>query len=520
MISTQDTSNMVGLTIGLMTTTQFKFVVNPDNEPGIFDYIMVDIPEKDDKKQCLCQVVDISAYSPSATDDIPIEALERLIATTTKRSIHLVALAKVIGYKEGKDIIVPKRVPRPATKVFSATDEFLKDFFSVPDDIGLEVGHLMNRPDFKACIDVRGFNRHVAILGVTGCGKSNLTGVILEELLSKGGSIIVLDPHGDYNQIAVLESGVPYEFAHRIRVFSREGNPFTVRLADFPIVDICQLAGIHENMTRLRNSVQLAIRNILENSGDNFSFEIADILAELDRMVTEDDNQHAAGARIRIERLRSYDVFGTANTPLADILRPQQLAIIDLSGITDKALQMISHLLLNRVYDARFRHVRGIEGESFHRPAFVFLEEAQKFAPAREAARSSRILEIIASEGRKFGVFITLVSQRPNKISESVLSMCNSQIIMRIINTRDQNAVRDTSEALAEEMMDDLPGLNVGEAVIVGTIVPAPMAVKVKKRKTVHAGADIDIHHQLSEAREEVGEEDPDPVKEDLDGLV
>jgi DNA helicase HerA-like ATPase len=511
---------MVGLTIGRMKTTGFTFVINPDHEPSLFDYLMIEIAERGIKRECLCQVIDLSAYSPTATEDIPIEALERLISTMTQSKPHLLATAKMIGYKEGKDIIVPKQVPRPATKVYPATNEFLKTFFSIEEDIGLEIGHLISQPDFKAQIDVRGFNRHVAILGVTGCGKSNLTGVVLEELLARGGSIVVLDPHGDYSQMSVLESGEPYDLAHRIQVFSRAGIPFSVRLADFTIEDICRLAGIHEGMTRQEQAVRLAIGTIQNDQGEDYGFTIEDIVNELDRMVTEENDQHAGGARIRIQRLRGYDVLGTANTPLADFLQPQQISIIDLSGMTDRALQLISYLLLNRIYEARLNSVRGIEGEQFHRPVFVFLEEAQKFAPARQAARSSRILEIIASEGRKFGVFIVIISQRPNKVAESVLSMCNSQVIMRIINTRDQNTVRDTSEAIAEDMMADLPGLNVGEAVIVGSIVPAPMTVKIRKRKTIHAGADIDIRQQLTEARREAGQQPGQPLVEDVEGFV
>jgi len=93
------------------------------------------------------------------------------------------------------------------------------------------------------------------------------------------------------------------------------------------------------------------------------------------------------------------------------------------------------------------------------------------------------------------------VTQRPNKIHQDALSMCNSQIIMRLTNTSDQNAVADASEALSRELLNDLPGLNVGEAIVLGPIVRRPAIVNITQRATAEGGADRDVMADLERAR-------------------
>ncbi|MEM2791409.1 MAG: ATP-binding protein, partial [Thermofilaceae archaeon] len=115
---------------------------------------------------------------------------------------------------------------------------------------------------------------------------------------------------------------------------------------------------------------------------------------------------------------------------------------------------------------------------------------------------SSSIIKTIASEGRKFGVFLILVTQRPSRIDADALSQCNSQIILRITNPYDQRAVAEASERLGEEIMRDLPGLNVGEAIIVGELTRVPVIVKVRRRVTREGGADIDLVEELRRARQ------------------
>ncbi|MFX1301606.1 MAG: ATP-binding protein, partial [Promethearchaeota archaeon] len=111
----------------------------------------------------------------------------------------------------------------------------------------------------------------------------------------------------------------------------------------------------------------------------------------------------------------------------------------------------------------------------------------------------------IAQEGRKFGVFLLLISQRPGRIHPDSLSQCNSQIVLKITNPRDQTAIEQSSERLSADLINDLPGLNVGEAVCVGDITRTPVMIKVRPRITREGGADIDVVSRLKQARKAAG---------------
>jgi len=145
--------------------------------------------------------------------------------------------------------------------------------------------------------------------------------------------------------------------------------------------------------------------------------------------------------------------------------------------------------------------------DQFEYPVFVFVEEAHRFIPAEGSTYSSGIIKKIAAEGRKFGVFIVLITQRPSKIHSDALSQCNSQIIMRLTNPHDQKAVSSSSERLSESLMEDLPGLNTGEAVVVGEMTRAPLMMSVKKRRTKEGGSDIDIISKMKQAKEKAEKE-------------
>jgi hypothetical protein len=118
------------------------------------------------------------------------------------------------------------------------------------------------------------------------------------------------------------------------------------------------------------------------------------------------------------------------------------------------------------------------------------------------------IIKRISSEGRKFGIFLVLITQRPYRIHQDTLSQCNSQIIMRLTNPEDQRAVRAASESISEGLLADLPGLNVGEAVVLGPLVRVPVMVRVGKRLSQEGGSDVDVVAALERARQEVKVED------------
>ena len=137
-------------------------------------------------------------------------------------------------------------------------------------------------------------------------------------------------------------------------------------------------------------------------------------------------------------------------------------------------------------------------------PVLLLLEEAHNFAPAKANTpaemRSIATTKQIAQEGRKFGVGLILISQRPSRLDETTLSQCNSYIIMRLVNPADQNFVRKVIESLGEDDARMLPDLDVGEALLSGQLINFPVLVRVKAPESQGEREEEDAFVALEEA--------------------
>ncbi|RLI88599.1 MAG: ATP-binding protein, partial [Archaeoglobales archaeon] len=98
------------------------------------------------------------------------------------------------------------------------------------------------------------------------------------------------------------------------------------------------------------------------------------------------------------------------------------------------------------------------------------------------------VLKTILAEGRKFGVGVCLISQRPSKIDSDILSQCMTQIIMRIVNPADQENIKSSVESIGRELIEELPGLTKGQALVAGVAINSPVLVRVRERLTSHGG--------------------------------
>ena len=184
---------------------------------------------------------------------------------------------------------------------------------------------------------------------------------------------------------------------------------------------------------------------------------------------------------------------------MKEFFAPQHMSDIFLSGICDDEQDVLVGMILRRVFQIKYRHEERL-------PLFVFVEEAHRFAapPDEGGGRFSRdILARIAAEGAKFGVFLTVISQRPRRIDPDILSNCSNLAILRVVNSTDQNTIQAASESFSEDLLADLPALEQGEAVLVGPFVPVPVMIKTAKRETRHGGRTPEIADLLRQARED-----------------
>ncbi len=235
------------------------------------------------------------------------------------------------------------------------------------------------------------------------------------------------------------------------------------------------------------------------DEAENFAQpDIAPKAKENGKAISLDAIAGAQKALKYIERLARVDVWGYEDVPMDDLLRPMNLSVIDLAGVDNWIGEFVVDKVLREAWSQATT-------SGLAHPVFFVLEEAHNFVPGGQGAKSqaSQIIKRISSEGRKFGIFLVLITQRPYRIHQDTLSQCNSQIIMRLTNPQDQQAIRSSSESISEGLLGDLPGLNVGEAVVLGPIVRVPVMVRIGDRLSREGGNDIDVVKALERARSE-----------------
>ncbi|MEM0483040.1 MAG: ATP-binding protein [Nitrososphaerota archaeon] len=524
----------VGVVVGESSTLGFVFSVHSSLSERVprLEYVVAPLA----KGYVLAQVQGVAAYSSLLRKELDYEALTRLTTRMVEERKHW-REARVLAYIEDLGGVSPgyKRVKyavTPGTPVYLAPDSLLSNIYSGSGK-RLRVGHLVTRPGVEIGLSASGLRRHLAIIAQTGAGKSYLAGVLMEELLESGGTIIVLDPHADYVRLTIPNDSWPAEIADRVSVYKtatsmsrytgvRNVRALSICFTDLDLKEIFYIGGIEERFTNIRYVIAQAYNELMkERSG---SFTISDLQDRLHNLSQREDldssiRERAFRASLYVEKLEGLGVFGDRTTKISEMLAPKRLSVIDLSGLSDREADLVAYKLLKGIFSEKTRP----EGSGYRYPVFIFIEEAHRFVPPDSAGAtwSSPLIKRIAAEGRKFGVFLILISQRPSKLHPDVLSQCSSQIIMRITNPVDQRAVVEASERLGEELLADLPGLDKGEAVVIGDVINFPAIISVRKRRSLEGGGDIDVDALLDEATRysEMEEEDARRRKGDWDEL-
>jgi DNA helicase HerA-like ATPase len=285
-------------------------------------------------------------------------------------------------------------------------------------------------------------------------------------------------------------------------------------LKNFRYGQLLDLLGIPEQATIQRDLFNRAYGVLQEKDED---WDLQDLKGTINKVIEEaqeKDPKDATrlknakyGLLSRIDLAPAKDIL-TKSSELPvysargpSLVKPNQISIITLTGLATRTQQTIVDLIARKIFNAGQAKVRN-ETVPDKLPCAVLtvIEEAHNFVPS--SGRSSRVLKQIASEGRKFGVGLGLISQRPGRLDSDVLSQCNTQLILRIVNPFDQQQILRSSESLSEDLLNDLPALNVGEAVIVGPSLPIPALVKIANFDGKLGGRGISITKSWKNALE------------------
>jgi DNA helicase HerA-like ATPase len=177
-----------------------------------------------------------------------------------------------------------------------------------------------------------------------------------------------------------------------------------------------------------------------------------------------------------------------------DLVKYGQISVISLAGYTGDFQATIYSLITEDVFEKKV-------SDELRFPVLFVLEEAHNFAPAQARTdaekRSITTTRQIAQEGRKFGVGLVIISQRPSRLDETTLSQCNSFVIMRMVNPADQTFVKRVIETLGEDEANLLPDLDVGEALLSGQFINFPVLVRMKKPASKGEHEEEDAFKQL-----------------------
>ncbi len=511
-----------------------------------YDYVYIPIRDVIDGKEVSVRVlgqvlwvkrepyrVGSDGYIADIFGDVPRDSIVEVIQ----------ARVMILGYKYEGKIYMPRTTPSVGTPVYLASTDLIKEFLGVNAERALCIGKLATRYDVPFCLDMKGLTRHLAIIAATGSGKTWSSVLLIEELLKKNATILVIDPHGEYVHIRDSIERLGPGFKGRAIVISASDTAigdlkYRINVLKVSPQVLADIAKVPKQATKIRFTLQqlhaltkrivkatgnrkygsldfmIRVLNGLMSSLESPNTFVNRLCSELkitdskaregiskviNRIIGVDSKgrvQHLlASVKVYLQELRRIGIYTYWSLPLSKILRPGCVTVVNLAGLNDEVQDHVVYHLLTRIFRARVNYVRGLNGVKYPKPVVIFLEEAHRFAPPKNERKtlSLGIISRIACEGRKFGVYLVVITQRPSRIDQDVLSQCNSQIILRLVNQRDINAVLATSEALSEELGRLIPVLDVGEAIVVGPITPLPLVIKLRDRVLSYGGGDIDL---------------------------
>ncbi|KXB00396.1 hypothetical protein AKJ35_01295 [candidate division MSBL1 archaeon SCGC-AAA833F18] len=393
---------------------------------------------------------------------------------------YLVARAKASGVQTNSGLEQTTFPVSPGQKVYEANLDELAQFLGTDTNDGVELGKLKFH-DLPARLDLtKLLRKHVAILAMSGSGKSYTAAVLVEELLERAreeGRVasIIVDTHGEYTTLAQANDGVDY--SDRATVV-KGGN---VKIG-VPNMSAYQFREFSPDMSgsqvRELNRVLKGLRSEMRSGKGRYDLD--DVIARV-----EEDGESKKNTRQalldRLYDLKSLQIFGKNDYPnWRKLAQPGEVAILDLSGVLNlRKKRVILTYFTRKLFNKR---------KTGQAPPFaLFLEEAHQFAPSKKSVISSSILKTLAREGRKFYASLVLISQRPVRLSTTILSQANTNIILRVTNPYDLDHIKQSSERITRDTADIISSLPVGQALIVGEAVNHPIFVKIRQRKTQEA---------------------------------
>jgi DNA helicase HerA-like ATPase len=425
----------------------------------------------------------------------------------------------------------------PPKKVEPATEEEINKIYleSIEEKEQFIFSSLSSNPNVR--IPVNGnkfFNKHIAIVGSTGSGKSHTLSTILQKAVAEkngvftlnNSHVIIFDIHSEYksafpnaNFIDTKNLVLPYWLLNSEELeeffIDTDANDHNQRyIFKESIVSNRKdnFKGLKEDESRIHfdSPLYFDINEILKfaiekntetiDTGETYASgakkgeakttqgslygKLTNYVNRLENKINDNRLNFLLGSKsktITFEETLSQ-IMGYSNDSNANV------TVIDLSGVPFEVLSITVSLISRMIFEygyfyKRMRNIANpMEKINNDIPILLVYEEAHKYVPNSELVKyrsSKKSIERIAKEGRKYGVTLLLASQRPSEISETIFSQCNNFIAMRLTNPIDQSYVKKLLPDTLGSLIDKMPSLKQGEALLVGESIILPSIVQI-----------------------------------------
>lgn len=424
-----------------------------------------------------------------------------------------------------------KHFPVAGAEVHAVNEEDLKSIFVKFRKQGYCVGVLSTHPSLDVCFDPGAlFGRHCAILGQSGAGKSWAVANLLQCAVKTmpNAHIVILDLHGEYswkNNAGVRQYAFDEDIVRYIDARDLEIPYWLMSFSELVELLIdqnddsasTQIAFLRDSVHDLRNkhNADLGIGDISIDSPVYFPLDsLYEHFDQANKMstnfgktkgaLTGQFDQFLMRLQSRMNDVR-YDFLlkpkhRTSSDSLADLLRDfvglgdpkAQITIIDLSTVPFDVRPTVTAQIGRLAFEFNYwnPHYKKF-------PLLLVCEEAHAYIPRSTGSQFTgtlKSMERIAREGRKYGVGLLVISQRPTELSETVLAQCSTFICLRLTSPDDQEYIKNLVPESQRDLIDILTSLSIGEAMAMGMAVPLPTRVQFHKPDPVPNSSDVDFH--------------------------
>ncbi|WP_343732482.1 ATP-binding protein [Duganella sp.] len=496
-----------------------------------------------------------STYVVGVVDNYRIKDIQSPLANVGGASPSFLLDVKLVGMLYGTDQLTFKRgghgIPLPPNNGIEILKPFeLAAIFrtGIEENERFEFSGLATHPEVR--VPVNGdklFNKHFAIVGSTGSGKSHTVAKVLQSATQtkhtnfsglNNSHIVLFDIHGEYknafpgcNYLDSSSLKIPYwlfdseeltelfiessengsynqlsQFRHAVVENKKIHNPGKRAFFDSPLEFkisevLCYLKNMNSELVnkknnkipetkdsvKIENRIPLYFKNSYTFDKVNSEFVNGPYTGEFDRFLMRLENttnnprldflfRDISGVTIEniLEQFLGFKKENSAN-----------VTVVDLSGIPFEVLSITVSLVSRLIFEFGYYYKRHIlKQAAAESPILLVYEEAHKYVPRSDLVRfrASKIaIERIAKEGRKYGVTLGIVSQRPSEVSETIFSQCSNYIAMRLTNPDDQAYVKKLLPDTSGDLIASLPALQSGEALLIGDSVALPSMVIIDK---------------------------------------